>query len=441
MACSDQVSTQDLENAKKYVQDMYTFEYSNNLTFIDFDGVARTTAKGLESKYIVTAINGGIWAAGQEFTAYNQYMNFGGATYKPKNTTTLPYVVGASPDVAFVEPFESGVSNHDIINDVSQGYAFGSISLMLSNVVVFPVGKPLQVFDDSTGLYYNYAVTATVTNFPLTAGLYAKPLNSSFDPSLTVKQAINNNKFNNSNPLGNKLQVFAHRGLGFQFPENTLVACSSSINLGVDGLELDAAVSADGITYLFHDATVDALTDGTGTFTALNSAYIDTLEFTSTVGTILVNEKIPRLANILKLARRHGTYVMLELKLVTSNADIDLIIADIVAAGMEHLVSLQSGNLANVQYVRSVNSTLNVGYITADPAFTVYIDTLELLGNATVTAQHDMIFANQGIVKYCRDRGIDLAAYTVNDNIFAKRIQEVGVYKIMSDRLTGELLR
>lgn len=327
------------------------------------------------------------------------------------------------------------------INNLSLPHVFDTVEDMTTSTIVFPTSKPLQVFDEVSGLYSNYVVTSTLTALPLTAGLYAFSLESSFDPSLTTAQAINNNTFNNSSPRGNKLQVFAHRGMAFQFPENTMVACSASINLGVDGLELDAAVSSDGVTYLFHDETVDALTDGTGTFTALTSTYLDTLKFTSTVGTILANEKIPRLIDVLTLARRYGTYVMLELKLITSNADIDLIISDIVASGMEHLVSLQSGNLTNVQYVRGVNSVINVGYITADPAFSTYIDPLVLLGNATVTAQHDMIFANQGIVKYARDRGVDLVAYTVNDNIFAKRIQKTGVNKIMSDRLTGEILR
>ena len=104
MACSDQLSTQDLENAKKYVQDIYTFEYSNELSFVDFDGVTRQTAKGLESKYIMTAINGGVWASGQIFTAYNQYMNLSGTSYKPKVATTLPYTIGATPDLGSVEP-------------------------------------------------------------------------------------------------------------------------------------------------------------------------------------------------------------------------------------------------------------------------------------------------------------------------------------------------
>ncbi len=64
----------------------------------------------LEANYIVTAINGGVWAAGQTFTAFNQYMVFGETAYKPKISTSLPYIVGATPDPLFVEPFDLSVN-------------------------------------------------------------------------------------------------------------------------------------------------------------------------------------------------------------------------------------------------------------------------------------------------------------------------------------------
>lgn len=47
-------------------------------------------------------LNGGVWAAGQEFTAYNQYMIFDGEAYSPRQETVLPYFVGATPDLNFV---------------------------------------------------------------------------------------------------------------------------------------------------------------------------------------------------------------------------------------------------------------------------------------------------------------------------------------------------
>jgi hypothetical protein len=60
-------------------------------------GKGLSTINNLEQQYVFTAINSGVWAAGQTFTAVNQYMVFSGTAYKPKNSTTLPYVVGASP--------------------------------------------------------------------------------------------------------------------------------------------------------------------------------------------------------------------------------------------------------------------------------------------------------------------------------------------------------
>jgi len=60
-------------------------------------GKGLSTIKNLENQYVFTAINNGVWASGQTFTAVNQFMVFSGTAYKPKNSTTLPYVVGATP--------------------------------------------------------------------------------------------------------------------------------------------------------------------------------------------------------------------------------------------------------------------------------------------------------------------------------------------------------
>lgn len=58
--------------------------------------------------------------------------------------------------------------------------------------------------------------------------------------------------------------VFAHRGGGGLFPENTLEAFKYSASLGVDVLELDIHSTADGRLVVMHDRTVDRTTDGRG---------------------------------------------------------------------------------------------------------------------------------------------------------------------------------
>jgi len=73
------------------------FVSGTTLTTTTRTGKSVLTRKGVEAQYVFTAINNGVWAAGQSFTAVNQFMVFSGTAYKPKNSTTLPYVVGATP--------------------------------------------------------------------------------------------------------------------------------------------------------------------------------------------------------------------------------------------------------------------------------------------------------------------------------------------------------
>ena len=77
----------------------------------------------------------------------------------------------------------------------------------------------------------------------------------------TGKPAVAKAIFAQENP---RPLVFAHRGGGGLFPENTLEAFKYSAEMGVDVLELDIHSTADGKLVVMHDATVDRTTDGNG---------------------------------------------------------------------------------------------------------------------------------------------------------------------------------
>jgi glycerophosphoryl diester phosphodiesterase len=57
---------------------------------------------------------------------------------------------------------------------------------------------------------------------------------------------------------------FAHRGASALAPENTLEAFRLGIEAGAGGLELDVHMTLDGEIVVIHDPTVDRTTDGTG---------------------------------------------------------------------------------------------------------------------------------------------------------------------------------
>lgn len=72
--------------------------------------------------------------------------------------------------------------------------------------------------------------------------------------------------------------VFAHRGGGGLYPENTLGAFEYSAKMGVDVLELDVHSTADGALVVMHDGSVNRTTNGTGRVNELTLAELKKLD-------------------------------------------------------------------------------------------------------------------------------------------------------------------
>lgn len=90
---------------------------------------------------------------------------------------------------------------------------------------------------------------------------------------------------------------YAHRGLHGPetgLTENSLPAFSAALIAGF-GAECDVRLSADGIAYVFHDATLERLTGATGPFSARTAAELDTIALIDNGG------PIPRLSALLAL--------------------------------------------------------------------------------------------------------------------------------------------
>ena len=77
-------------------------------------------------------------------------------------------------------------------------------------------------------------------------------------------------------PKSNYVFVIAHRGDWRNFPENSLEAIESAIQMGVDIVELDVHRTADGELVVCHDKTIDRTTNGKGKINELTLDYIRT---------------------------------------------------------------------------------------------------------------------------------------------------------------------
>ncbi len=72
--------------------------------------------------------------------------------------------------------------------------------------------------------------------------------------------------------------VIAHQGGEELWPSNTMHAFERAAALGVDMLEMDLHVTADGVLVLMHDETVDRTTNGTGRLEEMTLAEVKALD-------------------------------------------------------------------------------------------------------------------------------------------------------------------
>lgn len=81
---------------------------------------------------------------------------------------------------------------------------------------------------------------------------------------------------------------YAHRGASTYYPENTLSSSYAGVHMGATGIETDVHKTADGVLVLFHDDTLDRVTDGKGDIS--DYTYEELLRFTVSYGEYDVGE-------------------------------------------------------------------------------------------------------------------------------------------------------
>lgn len=92
--------------------------------------------------------------------------------------------------------------------------------------------------------------------------------------------------------MESKILKIGHRGAKGHLTENTLESIKKALGLKVDGIEIDVHRCASGQLVVFHDFTVDRITNGTGEVSKHN---LNALKKLKTKGTY----QIPSLAEVL----------------------------------------------------------------------------------------------------------------------------------------------
>ncbi len=109
-------------------------------------------------------------------------------------------------------------------------------------------------------------------------------------------------------------KLCAHRGAGKLAPENTLTAMRVGHAHGYRMVEFDVKLSADNVSFLLHDATLERTTSGRGRADALPWRELARLDAGGWHSAKYAGEMLPTLAAIARWARAHDVRCNVEIK-------------------------------------------------------------------------------------------------------------------------------
>ncbi|MBI3768207.1 MAG: glycerophosphodiester phosphodiesterase [Deltaproteobacteria bacterium] len=228
-----------------------------------------------------------------------------------------------------------------------------------------------------------------------------------------------------------ELLRIAHRGASGRVPENTCAAFAAALALGVDAIELDCQLSADGVPVVIHDETLERTTSGIGPVAVKRWDELAALDAGAWRGPTFRGERIPRLADV--LAQLDGRVVLnVEIK---SARDVGAIEAPLVALVAAHdalsWVLFSSFHEAAVRNVRAASTDAAIGVLWDRRPATGALALADELHARCIVPSRRLVTPELIAAAHARDLGVWV--WTVNDVAEMRRLVAAGVDALFSD--------
>jgi glycerophosphoryl diester phosphodiesterase len=239
--------------------------------------------------------------------------------------------------------------------------------------------------------------------------------------------------------------VAAHRGGAALWPENSLLAFRQALALGVDFLETDVHLTADGEVIVLHDPTLDRTTTATGPVAERRLADLASVRLRATDGAATA-EPVPtlvQLLDVLEAPRGAGRHVrlLLEIKVDASRRaypDIeDKVLAPIRARGLASRVLIMAFQPDTLRRVRALDPTIPTMLLLNRARMEREGIAVAVQEARDVRASHlgiDHRAIDRGVVAAARAANLGLAAWTVNAEPDMRRMIGLGADVLITDR-------
>lgn len=215
-----------------------------------------------------------------------------------------------------------------------------------------------------------------------------------------------------------------HRGAKGFIAENTLESFQKALDLGVDAVELDVHVCASGELVVFHDFTVDRMTNGSGEVHKLTLSELKSLKVSNRF-------QISTLAEVFDLIDRK-CWINVELKgHETAQPAVEVIEKYINEKGWRYddfIVS--SFQKEELERVKALNPKINLGILT-QASVEQALEWAEQL-SAKAIHPHFSLLTEENCNE-AKEKGYKIFTWTVNHEEDIYRLKQYKINGIISD--------
>ncbi len=251
-----------------------------------------------------------------------------------------------------------------------------------------------------------------------------------------------------SNPsMKHSIQLVAHRGGSQLAPQNTLAAFRNALKFPISAIELDVHMSRDGHTIVFHDYTVEKLTNGKGNILDLDFDELRSLNAAAHFpGGWPEPQQIPTLTEVLELAKGR-VQVYIEIK--PSKRDgvfgrypliAETVVEEVRSAGMLADVLIISFDWQVLPQIKTLEPSLKTGALVSTDvwnprekhALSTLTEQVTALGCGWINMDNKLFTPD--MPETFHQSGFQLGIWTVNILLDMRRLASAGVDSMTSDR-------
>lgn len=237
---------------------------------------------------------------------------------------------------------------------------------------------------------------------------------------------IYNGALTSERPLS-PVQIYCHRGLSSEAPENSLEAVDLAISSLSDGVEIDVQETKDGVVVVCHDTSLERTTGQK--VNIADVTYEELLQYD--ISTYFSKDHeftyVPTLEEVMTMTKGRA-HLLIELKRNPASTDLAQKVVNLIEQyEMEFQCSIQSADYAYLRQVNELNPDITLGYILTAAIGNYYQN--DMLDFFCVRS----MFVNDTTVSKAHEQGKAVYAWTINTRAEMERMKNAQVDVIITD--------